>query len=406
MIDERVKTHTFLLQPMSYETVVQTVKLNLETSQKKNEKVQKGIDEFLEMCGYLSHMMPTFPENEWHDKNNSMYNLLKKKYTAEGSDDAWDEAFVNTRVPLQVQEKVVGAYKSWSSNGKPGENPDFVDSLEESNYISIKASNVDIEENERGVGIKFRFIPYDPIWFHVKPNPFSEKYLDKLLDGDAENGSCELHLHEDGSLVAHQTVKWDVDVLEDEDAETAIGVDIGDKVLHAITGMDENGEVLDVEIRPGREVRHYRDRLKKKRKELQEQDDRRRVIKCKGEQERYTDQSLDTSSREIIDFALSFDRPKIVLEDLTDYRETAEDPLHDWPYGKHQEKIMYKAKAEGIPVEVVDARNTSAGCRKCGQVNQEYRDGRDFHCRRCGYEVHADVNAAMNLAQAGLEQKA
>jgi IS605 OrfB family transposase len=254
--------------------------------------------------------------------------------------------------------------------------------------------------------MKFRFIPYDPVWFHVKPNPFSQKYLDKLLDGNAENGSCELHLHEDGSLVAHQTVKWDVDVLEDEDVETAIGVDIGENVLHAMASMGRTGEVLDVEMQSGREFRHYRERLKQKRKEMQQKDDLRGVKQCKGEHERYTDQSLDTSSREIIDFALSFDKPKIVLEDLTDYRETAEDPLHDWPYGEQQEKIMYKAKAEGIPVEIVEARNTSSGCRKCGQVNQEYRDGPDFHCRRCGYEVHADVNAAMNLAQAGLERKA
>lgn len=31
-------------------------------------------------------------------------------------------------------------------------------------------------------------------------------------------------------------------------------------------------------------------------------------------------------------------------------------------------------------------------------LGMDARSGETFHCRRCDYEVHADVNAAINIA--------
>lgn len=75
----------------------------------------------------------------------------------------------------------------------------------------------------------------------------------------------------------------------------------------------------------------------------------------------------------------------------------------DWPYAILQEKIAYKAKAADVPVESVNPQNTSVTCRQCGQTNRGYREGSEFVCTRCGYEVHADVNAAINIANRRLE---
>lgn len=38
-------------------------------------------------------------------------------------------------------------------------------------------------------------------------------------------------------------------------------------------------------------------------------------------------------------------------------------------------------------------------CRECGETNPQFRDGDDFGCWECGYEVHTDLNAAINIAQ-------
>lgn len=83
---------------------------------------------------------------------------------------------------------------------------------------------------------------------------------------------------------------------------------------------------------------------------------------------------------------------------------TAAEPIHDWPFALLQEMIPYKAKAAGILIEMVNPAYTSVTCRQCSQTNREYRDGTEFHCTHCGYEVHADVNAAINLAMRWLKK--
>lgn len=62
---------------------------------------------------------------------------------------------------------------------------------------------------------------------------------------------------------------------------------------------------------------------------------------------------------------------------------------------------MYKAIEAGIPVTTVDPAGTSDSCRQCGAENPAFRDGDLFECWECGYEVHADVNAAINIADVG-----
>jgi transposase len=63
------------------------------------------------------------------------------------------------------------------------------------------------------------------------------------------------------------------------------------------------------------------------------------------------------------------------------------------------EQLAYKATEAGLPVEAIDPAETSITCRQCDETNPAFRDGDDFECWECGYEVHADVNAAINIAQ-------
>lgn len=156
-------------------------------------------------------------------------------------------------------------------------------------------------------------------------------------------------------------------------------------------------------MEPGREFRHYRDRLDEKRRRLGQQGDLRGVRACRGDRERYTEWVCHNASRAIVDLAVEHAPCRIHLEDLTHYRQSASDPIHDWPFAQLQEQILYKATGAGIPIEMVDPRNTSVTCRKCGQTTPEFRDGSDFSCRWCGYEIHADVNAAINIANGGVE---
>lgn len=369
------------------ETVTQTVVMELETSHRKNEKVRTAVDEFQAMCAYLGDMMPSIPAHERSPQNPALYRLVTREFPG-------DSREAGAKVALAATHHVAAAYQSWHERGQNGDRPAFGGG----DYFMLDNQQLKIVENDRGYGLKANFIPYEPEWFHIDPRPYVAGYLERICGGDATYGTAEFRLDGAGRLTLHLPVRWDVDVYNPGDVSTAVGVDIGENVIYA-AAVVANNEVEAVQVKPGNEYRHYRERLKRKRARLSEQGDLRGVKKTRGEQERYTEQVLNTASREIVDLAVDH-RPSVIrLEDLTHYREAARDPIHDWPFALLQEKIAYKARAEGIPVEVIDPRGTSTTCRKCGQTNPEYRDGVDFKCSRCGYEVHADVNAAINIAQ-------
>lgn len=51
----------------------------------------------------------------------------------------------------------------------------------------------------------------------------------------------------------------------------------------------------------------------------------------------------------------------------------------------------------GIRVSLVNPRYTSQTCSKCGHIDSNSRNSRQFKCTKCGYENHADINASINI---------
>jgi putative transposase len=62
-----------------------------------------------------------------------------------------------------------------------------------------------------------------------------------------------------------------------------------------------------------------------------------------------------------------------------------------------------KAVASGAAVIYVNPKYSSQECRRCGHVAAENRESQAvFRCVACGYEDHADANAARNVLARGL----
>ena len=62
--------------------------------------------------------------------------------------------------------------------------------------------------------------------------------------------------------------------------------------------------------------------------------------------------------------------------------------------GAFASQVDWQAMKNGAPVEKVDPRNTSTTCFACGFTDRRSRDGPDFACTFCGWQNHADRNAA------------
>jgi putative transposase len=98
----------------------------------------------------------------------------------------------------------------------------------------------------------------------------------------------------------------------------------------------------------------------------------------------------------------------IVLENLTSIRARAsmkkhtenQRRLHSWSFAQFQSFLTYKAQEQGIQVVKIDPRHSSQTCFRCGYQARNNRQSQSlFHCRSCGYQLNADLNAAHNIRE-------
>lgn len=75
--------------------------------------------------------------------------------------------------------------------------------------------------------------------------------------------------------------------------------------------------------------------------------------------------------------------------------------VHSWAFFQLRQFLTYKARLAGLPVVLVDPRNTSRTCPRCGCMDKKNRATQSqFLCITCGYAAHADCNAAENIRRA------
>jgi IS605 OrfB family transposase len=120
--------------------------------------------------------------------------------------------------------------------------------------------------------------------------------------------------------------------------------------------------------------------------------------------------ACELASRQLIDWCMYHHVATIRIEDLSGIRDRCSEEgkteqdrtwnarLSHWPWYYLQQRIEQKAAEYGIGVEKVNPHLTSQTCSKCGYVAAGNRSGRQFVCLRCGFECHADLNAANNIA--------
>lgn len=380
--------------------ITRTVKLPLETSNRKTRLVRAGIDAYQAVLSHMADHIPSYPTYQWEPRSTHMYHHAKRGLP-ELPDDLDGRGF-KTTLAQQAQQQAAESFKSWRERGMPGDSPkgDFGNG----SYLSLRNDDVTIVENDRGYGLKASFISYNPVWFHISGGDYQQEFLERIADQDdpTTSGSAELHIHGDDNLSAHLTVTWPVETYSVSDIHTTVGVDLNDDPLTSCAVWSSSDEsVQDVALYSGSEFRHYRERMKERKDQAMRDGDLKAITESRRDYRKYTEHVTNVASRRVVDLALNHSPCQIALEDLTHLRETVDDPIHDWPYAELQEKIISKAQEDGLPVTMVDPRNTSITCRKCGETNPAMRDDRDFCCWECGYEVHADVNAAINIAQGG-----
>ena len=131
---------------------------------------------------------------------------------------------------------------------------------------------------------------------------------------------------------------------------------------------------------------------------------RRRLQKLAGKEARFRKDVNHCISKQIVQIALDTNR-SIAVEDLTGIRSRirfAKDQrarMSGWSFAQLLLFLAYKARKAGVFLETVYAAYTSQTCSRCGHCAKKNRPSQAvFRCTACGYSVHADINAAQNIA--------
>ena len=197
-------------------------------------------------------------------------------------------------------------------------------------------------------------------------------------------------------------------VVEELDAPRRTGPPIGIDLGIRNTAATSLGTLHDGQAR-----QHFKAERQRIRSSLQSKGTRgaRRVLKhLAGAERRRIRHENHELSRRLVDEALKAHAGTIRLERLTGIRQRtrvwnrhSNRLVAGWSFGQLQSFLAYKAKRVGLAVEYIDPYHTSKECSRCHALGE--RRGDLFRCTACGLVLHADLNAARNIAAGGAARK-
>jgi IS605 OrfB family transposase len=179
--------------------------------------------------------------------------------------------------------------------------------------------------------------------------------------------------------------------------EGYLGVDFGIvKLASTSDGVSYSGDEVE-------SVRAHYTGLKGELQRVGSESAKRHLRRLSGKERRYKRQTNHVISKELVAVAKGTKRA-IVLEDLKGIRSRStvrhgQRGRHSkWAFNQLRAFIEYKARVAGVPVLMVDPRDTSRRCSECGHVEKRNRVSQSlFRCRVCGFMEDADLNAARNI---------
>ncbi len=303
-----------------------------------------------------------------------------------------------------VARVVAGAWKSWKSGGFRGPPPNFGGTWLQLNWRNDWKLLLDGVVSIRALNrrIRLRYTTGDPL-------------LRTLLEA---RGDHRLH----GALLVHRPRGWYLDirvVLKERPSyipATPIGVDRGVACLAVARAIGSKPLI----IRGGRikSSREYHQRLRARLQAKGTRPAHRLIKKASRHERRYFLDQARSAARLIVNYALGFERPVLVLEDILGIQKANKRvsrgragsrlrfSLNTWAYARLFECISCASEDSGVLLAFVSPAWTSRTCPRCGDARDGNRRGATFRCGYCGYQNHADVVGATNLARRWLHEHA
>lgn len=203
--------------------------------------------------------------------------------------------------------------------------------------------------------------------------------------------------YRNGKFMIQQSIE--VETAEPYEAKGYLGCDLGVKNIL----VDSEGKIY-----PSGRLNGLRKRHSKLRAKLQSKGTRsaRKLLnKRRNKESRFARDINHQISKSVVDKA-STATFGIALEELkgirqhTKVRKADRRQHNSWGFNQLRQFISYKAELKGVPLVMVNPKNTSRICPECGCLDKRNRKSQSvFLCIRCGFGQHADIVAAVNISR-------
>lgn len=368
---------------MTKNTITITTKIRLYPTLEQETLLKNTMISYVQACNMISPWV----------KNNTT--ITQKKINSALYHEVRETTGLNSQMAQSAIKTVIGTYKTihktqplWSI--EPVFKKHRAELLRGKNYTLKKNNHISLSTNQGRV-----IVPYTH-------DPGLSLTTGKL-------GTATL-LHKHGKWMLHIPVTLDIEELDIHGVESVVGIDMGIRFI--ATTYDSQGKTV---FYPGGEVKNKRAHYKMLRSELQSRGTRsaRKRLRSIGSREnRWMTDVNHQVSKALVG---NTDRPTLfVMEDLTGVRSVTEkvrkkDRYTQVSWAFHQLRVMieYKARLAGHGSVVVDPKNTSRSCPKCGYTDKKNRDSRKhlFTCLSCSYRSNDDRVGAMNVYGKGIQYR-
>ena len=263
----------------------------------------------------------------------------------------------------------------------------------------FEPNSADLDENLFRFIEKNESVSVSTVDGRIKAKLAIGNYQRHLLKGRKPSAGILLLDHRTKKLHIHFVLRNDIP--ESRPPDDFLGCDLG--VNEILTDSDNesfNGSQLK-----GMRYRHRYLRTKLQKKGTHSA---KRLLKnLSGKEKRFAKDVNHCISKQVVTKAKRTNRA-VVLEELKGIRDRIKARLpqrivlHSWAFDQLKRFIAYKCIAAGVPLILVDPRNSSRECSQCGHIEKANRPSQSvFACCSCGYRANADFNAAVNLRERG-----
>lgn len=349
---------------------IHTIACKLDPTPAQRAEIDATMRAFADACNYVASLCRTLKTTNKIDVQKACYREIRERFD------------LSANLTVRAIARACGAVKTLNKQGDRETVPSF-----QSSAIGYDARIFSYREADGTFSLTL---------LHSRQRIVANlgDHQRKALKGRKPTAAT-LVKRRDGGYYLH--VQLTDQAPEPIETKGVLGVDLG--VVNLAT--DSDGETFS-----GAGVEQVRRRYHGRRKALQKvgtKSAKRRLRKVRMKESHYRRNTNHVISKRLVAKAKGTARA-IALEDLqgigerTTARQADRSRLKGWAFYQLRGFVEYKALDAGVPVVLVDPRNTSKTCSVCGHCARGNRKTRDrFECLHCAYSACADVNAARNI---------